>query len=124
MERTRNSRSMASPKKNVKTVIASPQKMKTDTIKGGKMVEEEEEGRPESAFFGFSNSDIPQPIVIKTEPVESCGGDGDDDCLIVNVTKASKPLPMTMIRKEYTWNLPIPPAFMIASSISFETLFD
>ena len=103
MERTRNSHSVASPKKNVKTVIASPQRMKTDARRGGdgKMVEEEEDGRPESPFFGFSNSDIPQPIVIKTEPVENCGGDGDeDDCLIVNVMKASKPLPMTMIKKE------------------------
>ena len=49
-------------------------------------------------FFGFSNSDIPQPIVIKTEPVE----EGSDECIIVEVSKAAKPLAMSpsKIKKE------------------------
>lgn len=68
--------------------------------KGGqKTSEENKETRPESPeFFGFSNCDIPQPIVIKTEPVE----DGDsEDCLVVKVTKATKPLPaIHIIKKE------------------------
>ena len=67
--------------------------------KGGQKRSKENEGtRPESPeFFGFSNSDIPQPILIKTEPVE----DGDsDDCVVVEVTKASKPLPAIQIKKE------------------------
>ena len=56
-----------------------------------------EEARAESPFFGFSNCDIPQPIVIKTEPVE----EGDTmDCVVVKVTKAAKPLPATLIKKE------------------------
>ena len=46
------------------------------TAKGSK-VTESEETRPESPFFGFSKSDIPQPIVIKTEPVED--GESDED---------------------------------------------
>ena len=64
---------------------------------GQKKVKENEDTRPESPFFGFSNSDIPQPIVIKTEPVE----DGDSgDCVVVEVTKASRPLPAIQIKKE------------------------
>ena len=63
-----------------------------------KTSKENEETRPESPeFFGFSNCDIPQPIVIKTEPVE----DGDsEDCVVVEVTKASKPLPAIQIIKK------------------------
>ena len=50
----------------------------------------QEEDRPESPFFGFTNSDIPQPIVIKTEPV----GDADDEeCLVVSVSKGPAPVP-------------------------------
>ena len=60
---------------------------------------------PDSPFFGFSNADIPQPILIKTEPMEvpeggmegilEEGGDVDDDdeCVVVKVTRAAKPLP-------------------------------
>ena len=39
---------------------------------------------PDSPFFGFSNADIPQPILIKTEPLEVPEegtvdrGDGDE----------------------------------------------
>ena len=55
---------------------------------------------PESPFFGFSNADIPQPIVIKTEPVEGISDAEDDECVIVNVTKATVPLPSVMVKKE------------------------
>ena len=65
--------------------------------KSGQKGSKDEEIRAESPFFGFSNSDIPQPILIKTEPVE----DGDsEDCEVVEVTKASKPLPAILIKKE------------------------
>ena len=65
--------------------------------KSGQKGSKDEEIRAESPFFGFSNSDIPQPILIKTEPVE----DGDsEDCEVVEVTKASNPLPTMMIKKE------------------------
>ena len=55
---------------------------------------------PESPFFGFSNADIPQPIVIKTEPVEGISDAEDDECVIVNVTKAKVPLPSVIVKKE------------------------
>jgi len=55
---------------------------------------------PDSPFFGFSNSDIPQPIVIKTEPVEGISDAEDDECVIVNVTKAAVPLPQIIVKKE------------------------
>jgi len=55
---------------------------------------------PDSPFFGFSNADIPQPIVIKTEPVEGISDAEDDECVIVNVTKASVPLPSVIVKKE------------------------
>jgi len=55
---------------------------------------------PDSPFFGFSNADIPQPIVIKTEPVEGISDAEDDDCVIVNVTKATVPLPSVIVKKE------------------------
>ena len=59
---------------------------RTGKKSGQKGSKENEEIRAESPFFGFSNSDIPQPILIKTEPVE----DGDsEDCEVVGVTKAS-----------------------------------
>jgi len=48
----------------------------------------EEEDRPESPFFGFTNSDIPQPIVIKTEPV---GDMNDEECVVVSVSKGTAP---------------------------------
>ena len=89
---------MASRKnaKNEKKIApVSPSKSVGRRTKGAvtrKMGEEDE-----SPFFGFSNSDIPQPILIKTEPVE----DGDSgDCVVVEVTKASKPLPAIQIKKE------------------------
>ena len=70
---------------------------RTGKKSGQKGSKENEEIRAESPFFGFSNSDIPQPILIKTEPVE----DGDsEDCEVVGVTKASKPLPLILIKKE------------------------
>jgi hypothetical protein len=53
---------------------------------------------PDSPFFGFSNADIPRPIEIKTEPVEE--DNGDEDCRIVSVCRASKPLPQALIKKE------------------------
>jgi len=55
---------------------------------------------PESPFFGFSNADIPQPIVIKTEPIEGISDAEDDECVIVNVTKAAVPLPSVIVKKE------------------------
>jgi len=55
---------------------------------------------PDSPFFGFSNADIPQPIVIKTEPVEGISDAEDDECIIVNVTKAAVPLPPVIVKKE------------------------
>ena len=66
---------------------------------------------PDSPFFGFSNADIPQPILIKTEPLEVPeegtggivdGGDGgdEDECVIVKVTRATKPLPQALIKME------------------------
>merc|ERR1719234_2393550 len=66
---------------------------------------------PDSPFFGFSNADIPQPILIKTEPLEVSeegivdGGLGDDDgdddeCVVVKVTRAAAPLPQVLIKKE------------------------
>jgi len=67
---------------------------------------------PDSPFFGFSNADIPQPILIKTEPMEvpeggmegilEEGGDVDDDdeCVVVKVTRAAKPLPQQFIKME------------------------
>jgi len=55
---------------------------------------------PESPFFGFSNADIPQPIVIKTEPIEGISDAEDDECIIVNVTKAAVPLPSIIVKKE------------------------
>jgi len=66
---------------------------------------------PDSPFFGFSNADIPQPILIKTEPLEVPeegtegildGGDGgdDDECVVVKVTRAAKPLPQAFIKME------------------------
>ena len=48
-----------------------------------------EEERPESPFFGFTNDDIPQPIVIKTEPVGD--NDQEEDCLVVSVSKGAAP---------------------------------
>ena len=70
---------------------------RTGKKSGQKGSKENEEIRAESPFFGFSNSDIPQPILIKSEPVE----DGDsEDCEVVGVTKASKPLPLILIKKE------------------------
>lgn len=54
---------------------------------------------PDSPFCGFLNADIPQPIVIKTELFDPEGSD-DDDCVVVDVRKAEKPLPPTMVKKE------------------------
>ena len=51
----------------------------------------------EEPFFGFSNADIPRPIEIKTEPVED---DGDDECMVVKVTRAAVPLPQVLVKKE------------------------
>ena len=58
-------------------------------------------------FFGFSNAAIPQPILIKTEPLEvpeeeTADGLGanDDGCVVVKVTRAAKPLPKAFIKQE------------------------
>ena len=59
---------------------------------GGQEVDSEEE-----PFFGFSNADIPRPIEIKTEPVEE---NGDDECMVVKVTRAAVPLPQVLVKKE------------------------
>ena len=50
----------------------------------------EGEERPESPFFGFTNDDIPQPIVIKTEPVGET--ESEEDCLVVSVSKGLAPV--------------------------------
>lgn len=55
------------------------------------------ESPDDSPFYGFCNADIPQPIVIKTEPVD--GNDDSDDVVIVEVRKASKPAEF-FIKKE------------------------
>ena len=100
---TRSSRTTtavtATSKKNVRKespvkVAASPEKNIGRAKRSVKKSEDDEDDIP---FFGFSNSDIPQPIVIKTEPIED---GGDDDCVVVNVTKAPKPIPLVMIKKE------------------------
>ena len=76
--------------------------------KGGEKVENPRDiSPPDSPFFGFSNADIPQPILIKTEPLEvpeegtadGLGAD-DDECVVVKVTRAAKPLPKAFIKKE------------------------
>ena len=101
MERTRSSRiAMVATKKSVsilpeKLSPAIPLKFVGRRTKESvtRKIEEEDE----SPFYGFSNCDIPQPIVIKTEPLE----EGDTvDCVVVKVTKAAKPLPATLIKKE------------------------
>ena len=63
-----------------------------------KAEDQSEDTRPESPFFGFTNSDIPQPIIIKTESIE--GTEDEEECTIVSVTKASIPLPALVIKKE------------------------
>jgi len=63
-----------------------------------KAEDQSEDARPESPFFGFTNSDIPQPIIIKTESIE--GTEDEEECTIVRVTKASVPLPALVIKKE------------------------
>ena len=76
--------------------------------KGGEKVENPRDiSPPDSPFFGFSNADIPQPILIKTEPLEvpeEGTADGicadDDECVVVKVTRAAKPLPKAFIKKE------------------------
>merc|ERR1719234_2190638 len=67
---------------------------------------------PDSPFFGFSNADIPQPILIKTEPLEVSeegivdgglgddDGDEDDECVVVKVSRAAAPLAQVLIKKE------------------------
>ena len=99
MDKTRSPRSTMATRKNLNkekmNSPVSPSKSVGRRTKGAvtRKVEEDDE----SPFFGFSNSDIPQPILIKTEPVE----DGDsEDCVVVEVTKASKPLPAIQIKKE------------------------
>lgn len=106
MERTRSSRSAAAAavnataastsKKNVikEQLKKSPTKKQTPTRprRGDKRQHDSDD----EEFFGFSNSDIPQPIIIKTEPVE----EGGDDCVVVEVSKASKPLAPLKIKKE------------------------
>ena len=76
--------------------------------KGGEKVENPRDiSPPDSPFFGFSNADIPQPILIKTEPLEvpeegtadGLGAD-DDECVVVKVTRAAKPLPKAFIKQE------------------------
>ena len=92
MENSRSSR-YAVTKKTGKVTSSS------DKSLGGKAkknVMKVEVNRPDSPeFFGFSNADIPQPIVIKTEPVEDAVD--DDDCVVVEVSKGAKPI---IIKKE------------------------
>lgn len=97
MEKTRSSRSTMATKKNYnKEKMNSPVSKSVGRRTEGAVTRKVEED-DESPFFGFNNSDIPQPIVIKTEPVE----DGDsEDCVVVEVTKSSKPLPAIQIKKE------------------------
>ena len=76
------------PKKEVEKPKTKKEKASTTKTK------KEEDDRPESPFFGFSNSDIPQPIVIKTEPVSEAG---DEECVVVSVSKAPAP---TVVKTE------------------------
>ena len=99
MEKTRSPRSTIATRRNYNkekmNSPVSPSKSVGRRTKGAvtRKVEEDDE----SPFFGFNNSDIPQPIVIKTEPVE---GGVSEDCVVIEVTKASKPLPAIQIKKE------------------------
>ena len=74
MERSRRStRAGGAELGGKKTGKKEPEKKKTNNALKEKSSptksKKEEEERPESPFFGFTNADIPQPIVIKTEPV-------------------------------------------------------
>ena len=71
----------------------------------GEEGEQEEQGegsvpRPDSpdedSFCGFSNADIPRPIVIKEELVE----EDEEEVVVVKVTRAAVPLPQLLIKKE------------------------
>ena len=106
MERTRSTRSAASAvaaspitkkKKDMAKVVASSETQVASpsgrTRRGAKKTEEE---RPESPFFGFNNTDIPQPIIIKTEDVDP----DTDDCFVIEVCKAAKPPGPMIIKKE------------------------
>ena len=106
MERTRSSRSATAAALNAKSastskknaikeqVKKSPTKKQTPTRprRGDKRQHDSDD----EEFFGFSNSDIPQPIIIKTEPLE----EGGEECVVVEVTKASKHLSPLKIKKE------------------------
>ena len=68
-----------------------------ETMRGGrKRKVDVDDNASESPFYGFEASDIPQPIVIKTEPDAEDG----DDCVIVEVTRATKSPLKTLIKKE------------------------
>ena len=99
MEKTRSPRSTMATRKKVtsekKNYPVSPNKSVGRRTKGA--VTRKLDDDDESPFFGFNNTDIPQPILIKTEPVED---EDSEDCEVVEVTKASKPLPAIMIKKE------------------------
>jgi len=116
MDRPRRTRGGANPASPAASVEVNKSDEATNDFLTNIMVEEDSESLerdvneldsvgefyspPESPFFGFSNADIPQPIVIKTEPVEGISDAEDDECVIVNVTKATVPLPSVIVKKE------------------------
>ena len=94
MERSRRStRAGGAELGGKKTGKKEPEKKKTNNALKEKSSptksKKEEEERPESPFFGFTNADIPQPIVIKTEPVGET--EEEEDCLVVSVSKGAAP---------------------------------
>ena len=107
MERTRSSRSAAAAALNATTASkksVNKEKKSSASKKPATVItptrprrgEKRQHDSDDEEFFGFTNSDIPQPIIIKTEPVE----EGGEDCVIVEVSKAAKPLSPTKIKKE------------------------
>ena len=95
MERSRRStRSGVAEVGGKKTAKKEPEKKKTNNSQKEKSSptknKKEVEERPESPFFGFTNADIPQPIVIKTEPVGE-NEEEKEDCLVVSVSKGAAP---------------------------------
>ena len=91
--RRRNTRSAGAELGGKNTAKKEPEKKKTNNSQKEKSsptkTKKEEDERPESPFFGFTNADIPQPIVIKTEPVGE--NEEEEDCLVVSVSKGVAP---------------------------------
>ena len=91
--RRRNTRSAGVELGGKNTAKKEPEKKKTNNSQKEKSsptkTKKEEDERPESPFFGFTNADIPQPIVIKTEPVGET--EEEEDCLVVSVSKGAAP---------------------------------